>query len=85
MSEPLYSIGTYDWSLAIYTPQEGVGPCFNITRSELRKRIHELRAIGYTAHRRGNVRDGHEDNDTNVLIERTDGKPEAEILKGWLR
>ncbi|HUT88020.1 MAG TPA: hypothetical protein VMY37_00855 [Thermoguttaceae bacterium] len=53
--------------------------------AELRKRIKALRCMGYTAHRRGNIRDGHDDSDVYVLIERTDGKPESEILEDWKR
>jgi hypothetical protein len=83
MTEPLYSIGTWDVDLQAYTPQVGTESCLNLTRAQLRHRIKALRCAGYSAHRRGNVRDGHEDNDTFVLIERTDGKPEAEIMEDW--
>lgn len=84
MSEPLYSIGTWDTELQAYTPQIDV-PAFNLTRAELVKSIRLLRDCGYSVHRFGNCRDGHEDNDTAVLIERTDGMPESEIMKGWER
>jgi hypothetical protein len=82
---PLYSIGTWDTDLQAYTPQAGMENCINIPRDVLRTRIRALRCMGYTAHRIGNSRDGHDDNDTFVLIERTDGKPEAVILKEWER
>jgi hypothetical protein len=85
MSEPLYSIGTWDTEEQAYTPQVGVTKSFNITRSELRKAIKDLRDMGYSADRRGNVRDGHDDNDWMVLIEQTDGDTETNIREGWKR
>lgn len=84
MNQPLYSIGTWDIDAQAYTPQAGVN-CLNITRADLRRRIGSLRCMGYSCHRRGNVRDGHDDNDTSVLIERTDGMPDSEILESWKR
>ena len=81
----LYSIGTWSIDDQAYTPQSGLKNCINITMAELRKRIKALRCMGYTAHRRGNIRDGHDDSDVYVLIERTDGKPESEILEDWKR
>jgi hypothetical protein len=41
--------------------------------------------MGYSVHRRRGTDGTHDNNDWCVLIERTDGKPEAEILKGWER
>jgi hypothetical protein len=82
---PLSSIGTWDMEKQAYTPQAGVEKSFNLTAGELRAAMKRLRELGYSVHRRGNVRDGHDDNDCYVLIERTDGKPEAEILEGWKR
>jgi hypothetical protein len=81
----LYSVGTWDTEKQAYSPQAGMKTCINITRDVLRIRIRALRCMGYTCHRRGNVRDGHDDNDTMVLIERTDGAAEATILEGWKR
>lgn len=85
MNQPLYSVGTYDWNEHAYTPQEGAPNSMNIPFRDLRPILHALRDMGYSAHRRGNIRDRSDDNDSNVLIERTDGKPESEILKGWKR
>ena len=79
-----YSIGTWDTELQAYTPQHGVS-CFYLSRAELRQSIAQLRRLGYSAHRRGNTRDGHDDNDWAVLIERTDGRTAMEILEGWKR
>ena len=79
MSEPSYSIGTWNTFRQAFTPQRGLSvPSFNITRSQLRQAMKELRRMGYE--------DGtHEDNDPFVLIERTDGKHWKEIRKGWKR
>lgn len=83
---PLYSVGTYDWDLGAYTPQAGMTiPAFNITQSQLRQAIRELKSLGYSAHRRRDRYGEYDDNDTEVLIERTDGKPPEEILRDWDR
>jgi hypothetical protein len=76
-----YSVGTWDVALQSYTPQIGVHKSFNLTLAELRVAIRILRKLGYSAHRRGNVNDGHEDNDWTVLIVRDDGTLEHEVLK----
>lgn len=76
---PRYSIGTWDTDLQAFTPQIGLSvPSFNITIHELRQAMRELVAMGYSCHR---YKDG--DSDPCVFIERTDGKSEAEIMKGW--
>jgi hypothetical protein len=86
MPEPLYSAGTWDMDAQAYTVQEGLTvPCINVPLNVLRRVLRELRGMGYRAHR---LRDGdgsHDDNDWSVLVERTDGAPEAEILAGWNR
>ncbi len=81
----LYSVGTWDTEAQAYTPQVGLDKSFNLTLAELRRAIRQLRNLGYLADRRGNIHIGHDDNDWTVLIERTDGKPEAEILQDWNR
>jgi hypothetical protein len=81
----LYSIGTWDMDLQAFTPQSGLKNCMNISRDVLKTRMRALRCMGYSVHRRGNIHDGHDDNDTSVLIERTDGKPESEIMENWKR
>jgi hypothetical protein len=85
MSEPLYSVGTWDTEVQAYTPQYGLAKSFNLSRSELRQAIRELRKCSYSAHRRRGPDGEHDDNDTMVLIERTDGAPESEILDNWRR
>jgi hypothetical protein len=82
---PLYSVGTWDMDLQAYTPQDGVEKSLNLTAGELRTALHQLRRLHYSAHRRGNANNGHDDNDWTVLIERTDGKLESDILKQWER
>lgn len=83
--QPLYSIGTWDMDLQAYSPQAGLANCINIPRDVLRTRMRALRCMGYTVHRRRDPDGTHDDNDFYVLIERTDGKPETEIRKGWER
>lgn len=82
----LYSIGTWDNDREAYTPESGV-PSINLTRKQLVESIRLLRATTwYTCHRKGNgTQDIRWDNDTSVLIERTDGKSEAQIMKEWER
>jgi hypothetical protein len=80
-TEARYSVGTWDVEAQAYTPQVGV-PAFNLTLAELRRSLKMLRQCGYSAHRRGV--DGC-DNDWCVLVERTDGKSESEILEQWER
>jgi hypothetical protein len=79
-----YSVGTWDSDEQSYTPQEGIAKSFNITLAELRQAVRDLKQMGYSCHRlRDDVCYGC--NDWAVLIERTDGASEAEILKGWRR
>jgi hypothetical protein len=81
---PLYSIGTWDTEAQAYTPQIGVSKTFNVTHWELLRAMRKLKTLGYSCHRRGDKRE-ELDNDPFVLIERTDGKPEAEIMEDWKR
>ena len=80
----LYSIGTWDTEAQAYTPQIGV-PAFNLTLYQLRQSMRMLQERGYSCHRTGNIRNRGDDNDTFVLIERTDGKSDAQILDDWKR
>lgn len=82
---PLYSVGTWDTYAQAYTPQIGLSKSFNLTRAELKTAIRELRAGGYSVHRYGNTEAGHDNNDTAVLIERTDGVDERDIREQWKR
>lgn len=84
MKTPLYSVGTWDVDEQSFSPQQDV-PAFNLTLWELKESMRLLRAWGYSCHRYRDDDGGHSDNDPFVLIERTDGKPEAEILQGWKR
>ena len=90
MAEPLYSIGTWDVDRETYSPQKGLTvPPFNITRSQLRQAIRELKAMGYRCHRKrdptASPGETYWDNDVYVLIERTDGKHWKEIRREWRR
>lgn len=79
MSTPLYSIGTWDTDLQSFTPQsDQESPWLNIDRVQLRTAMRELRDKGYQCHYQ---QDG--DNDSSVMIERTDGIPEEEVLRRW--
>jgi hypothetical protein len=89
---PRYSVGTWDADLQAFTPQAGV-PAFNLTLWELKASLRMLRKCGYSAHRRreivahpnGWTVPNWDDNDTAVLVERTDGRPEREIMENWKR
>jgi hypothetical protein len=70
--------------LQAFTPQTGV-PAFNLTLGELRRSMRMLRDCGYSVHRRRGSDLNYDDNDYSVLIERTDGMSEAEILESWKR
>jgi hypothetical protein len=86
MSQPLYSVGTWDTNEQAYTPQAGLSvPSFNIDLWTLKRALKELKEFGYECHRIRSEDGEHEDNDFNVLVERTDGKSETDIMKGWER
>lgn len=85
MSKPLYSIGVWDMDDEAYIPALSSKESLNIDRRELRRQMKHLRACQYTVHRKRGFSGDHDDNDTSVYIERTDGKPAAEILEGWKR
>lgn len=87
MTTALYSVGTWDMEKQAYTPQDGLSvPSFNITLSQLRTALKELRKVGYSAHRRGKRdEDGDRPNDTWVLVERTDGECWKKIRRRWNR
>lgn len=80
-----YSVGTWDADAQAYTPQIGVEKSFNLTIHELRAAMKTLRQLGYSVHRRRDADGSHDDNDWMVLIERTDGMTEQEILESWKR
>jgi hypothetical protein len=81
-----YSIGTWDHEKCSYTQHESLSvPSFNITIGEIRIAFRELQKIGYTCHRFRDPDGSHDDNDPAVLVERTDGKPVLEIMRGWKR
>lgn len=82
----VFSIGTWDGDAQAYTPQVGLTvPCVNVPWRTLLCVLRELRSMGYSAHRVRSENGDHEDNDWAVLVERTDGMTEAEVLKGWKR
>ena len=73
MTEPLYSVGTWDMDEQAYTPQVGLSvPCINVPFRTLFTIYRELRAMGYNCYREPS---NHDANDWWVLIERTDGEP----------
>ena len=84
MSDPLYSVGTWDSDCQAYTPQIGVADSINITLAQLRRALKRLRALGYNADR-VRLPDGEHDSDPMVLVERTDGKSERDIMEDWKR
>ena len=83
---PLYSVGTWDTDMQAYTPQFGLTvPSINVPWWGLIQILRELRAMGYSAHRFRDQDGSHDDNDWTVLVERTDGMAEAEIMEQWKR
>jgi hypothetical protein len=85
--KPLYSVGTWDMDAQAYTPHIGLTvPSVNVPWRGLLAVLRELRSVwGYSCHRRRDASGEHDDNDWSVLVERTDGAAEAEILDGWRR
>ena len=83
----LYSVGTWDTDAQGYTPQPELDrESFNITLWQLKELLQILKKeFGYSCHRYRDDDGGHECNDWSVLVERTDGKPQSEILESWKR
>ena len=76
MSEPLYSVGTWNESEQAFTPQVGLTvPSQNVPWRTLLQILRELRQLGYSAHYRRDPDGDHDDNDACVLVERTNGRP----------
>jgi hypothetical protein len=76
VTKPLYSVGTWDTESQAYTPQEGLTvPSQNVPLAGLLAVLRELKTFGYSCHRYRDPDGGHDDNDTSVLVERTDGSP----------
>lgn len=84
-AKPRYSVGTWDTDQQAYTPQVGVGRSINISFRGLVRVMRRLRRLGYSAHRIRNDEGDHYDNDTSVLVERTDGISRVEVLEAWKR
>lgn len=91
MTEPLYSIGTWDPDEQGFTPHPGE-TCMNITRKQLVQVMRSLQTQHYSCHRfrsrdktTGELEEWASDSDPSVLIERTDGEPEESILERWKR
>jgi hypothetical protein len=80
-NEPLYSVGTFDGELDSYTPQDGLTlPCINIPLSTLREVLRQLREMTYSCRRRRGPGGDYDDNDSSVMVERTDGGMPDDIL-----
>ncbi len=91
MTEPLYSIGTFDHEAYTYSPHRDL-PAFNLTRKQLVEVMRALQQDGYSCHRfrsrdpkTGELEEWASESDPSVLIERTDGEPEESILERWKR
>lgn len=81
-----YCVGTWDTVRQGYTPQVEVRPWFNLTLGELRSHLKALRSKGYSAHRKLDGKgEGHEDNDSSVLVELVGGRTAWEVYKEWVR
>jgi len=74
-STALYSVGTWDTDSQAYTLQAGLSsPSQNVTIWGLKRVLQELRRGGYSCHRFRDAKGEHDNNDSYVLVERTDGK-----------
>ena len=72
---PLYSVKTWDMDSHAYTPQAGLTvPSQNVPLWTLKKVLCELRSMGYSCHYRRALDGTHDDNDSYVLVARTDGE-----------
>jgi len=81
---PVYSVGTWDGLLNAFTPQQGLSvPSINVPLATMRQVLRELRQMGYDAQYRRDASGEHWDNDPVVMVERTDGKTDKEVLAGW--
>lgn len=86
VGDGLFSIGTWDGEKQGYTSQGGCQtPWMNVNKAGLRAHLKELKTMGYSCHRKRDESGEHDANDWTVLVERTDGASEAEILKSWER
>lgn len=84
MKVRLYSVGTRDDGDHHYSPQAGLTvPSINVPLATVRQILRELRWMGYEGHRRRDHNGEHTDNDPSILVERTNGRSEAEILQSW--
>lgn len=81
---PLYSVGTWCVVRNAFTVQDGLSvPSLNVPLWTVRQVLRELRLMGYTAHRFGGRDAWPYDSDPMVVVERTDGQQEVEILRKW--
>ncbi len=64
---PRYYVFTWDMDIQKYTPQVGV-PCGPHSAYGLRQALHELRSMGYSAHRVRDTDGTYDNNDTYVLV-----------------
>lgn len=68
-----YSVRTWDGELEAYTPQVGMESRWEgLTLWQLKAALKELQGMGYTCHRKRGADAGYWDNDTSVLVERSD-------------
>ncbi len=72
MSKITYSIRTWDMDLQAFTPQNGIEKWEGLTLWELKSALRDLQELGYTCHRRRDKYGFRDDNDTSVLVERSD-------------
>lgn len=84
MNEPLYSVGTWDSEAQGFTPQEQFTRCLNVPLWSVRRILRDLRRMGYGAYR-FRCSNGQYESDPMIMVERTDGMTETEILEMWTR
>jgi hypothetical protein len=85
-SDALYSIGVWDMDEQAFTAPDFLPMAtMNISRGKLRAAMHLLRDRGFSVHRFRDADGSHDDNDPQVMIERTGGRCPARILESWKR
>ena len=81
-----YSVGVWSTESQAYVPHESISDAsVNISLSQLKATLKQLRKLGYLAHRKRSMAGDYDDNDWKILVERTDGKSASEILDQWRR
>ena len=81
-----YCIGTWDTDAQAFLPHPlHLHSWYGLSLWQLRQRMRDLQECGYSCHRFRDPEGTHYDNDTSVLIEATNGRTKAKVIKDWKR